>query len=155
SIRRNDILRTIDVFNWFWHVRAEERNWRLRFNSAPLFRELDGNGHELAIERNVEQFLAVAPPARLSPAISGNHRLRAGAWKRLDIDLKASRFVGLVGDPFSIRRELGVTLLELGLHDWKRLSIAFHRERPDVVLRFQTEGEIQQVPSIGRGVRGH
>src|SRR5262249_5085865 len=70
--------------------------------------------------------------AAIAPGTAAGRDLLLGsrAGERLNVDFELARFVRLVRDPFAIRSELRITLIELRLNDYKRLSIPFYRQRP-------------------------
>ena len=53
--------------------------------------EPDRNRHQPAVQRDVEQFLAVAPPTHLRAAIGGDRLFTSAARERLQVDFKSAR----------------------------------------------------------------
>src|SRR5207245_1449128 len=104
--------------------------WNTRFARLSIGSEPDGNGHEPSIECDVKQFLSVPPPADLRAAIRGNLQLAAGTWKRLDEYFDSARFVRLIRNPFSVRRELSVPFFKRRLHNWKRFWLSAYGQGP-------------------------
>jgi hypothetical protein len=60
----------------------------------------------------VINLLAVAAPAGRTATAGGNLPFAARWRKRLHVDLICARLIRLVGDPFTIGRELGLGLVE-------------------------------------------
>src|SRR5919198_14892 len=94
-------------------MRREERKGGGNIDGLTGRRELDRNRHKPAIQRNVEQFLAVVAPTYLSSAVRRDLPLLTWPGERLDVNLKTARLIGLVRDPFSVRRELPVSFNEV------------------------------------------
>jgi hypothetical protein len=90
------------------HYGSEQRYRRLDFGGSGVRRDSDGNRHESAIQRDVEQFLTITAPTYLTAAVRGNGPLVSGAGERLDVSLNAARLIRLVRDPLAVRRELPV-----------------------------------------------
>src|SRR5215813_11729926 len=74
--------------------------------------------HEFPIGGNVEKLVAVTPPLGLAATASRNPKFAARGRKSLYVDFRCSRLVRRVCDPFSIRGELGLLLVEFRLQKW-------------------------------------
>src|SRR5262249_20130212 len=128
--------------------RGEQSSRRAGFEFLTVCGYTDWQGHQPAVETDIEDLPTVGTPAGLSTAIRGYPRLATRPWKRLHVNLKSSRFVRAVGDPFAVRRELSVALFETCLHDRKRFLLTGERQRPNVISRLGSEALIQQEAAV-------
>src|SRR2546426_1038812 len=127
-------------------VAQQLRNQYLRRRfSASSFVELV---HHFAIQRHVEDFLAVLVPSRLCAAARGNLKLSARPRKWLGVDLKPPGFIRLVCDPFAVGGELALAFLRRGFQESERLLIAGDGKEPQVAARLRTGAAEQQEESI-------
>src|SRR5450755_256335 len=76
-----------------------------RFESRAGF---DFGGHQFSVGGEIEQFLAVAPPARFLPSTARNLPSTAKAGEGRNVDLPVSGFAGCISNEFSIGRKLRV-----------------------------------------------
>src|SRR4029453_17634466 len=127
-------------------VRSEQR--RSRANIHPRHIELDWHAHEPVVWGEVEELLAVVPPALLNAASAGNPDPGSRTRKLLDVYLDAAGLIRLKRDPFAVGRELSVLFIECGFDYGKRLSIAIERQGPDVIARGSALPRIEDKPSI-------
>src|SRR5262249_36739049 len=84
------------------------------------------DGHQPAIQRNVEQFLSVAAPARLGTTIGGHLCVASWVRKGLDVNLIPAGLVRLICDPFSVGRKLCQILVKVRLDNGKWFRISIH-----------------------------
>src|SRR4029077_10490857 len=98
----------------------------------------DGDRHQLAVGREIEELLAVGAPSRLRTAARGHLPVAAGTGERRDIDLPLARLVGGVGDPAPVGRELPVADAERGLQVGSRLALA-DAEVPELEIRARVD----------------
>ena len=68
-------------------------------------RGVDRHRHQPAVERKIEEFLPVPPPAGLGAAAHRDLPSRAGVRKPSNVHFRRAGFVRCVGDPADIRRE--------------------------------------------------
>src|SRR6266542_1034670 len=87
----------------------------------------DLDGRELLVRRHVEDLLAVSAPFRKAPAIGRDLPLGAGRRESLDVNLLLPRLIRDVSEPSSIRREMSLTLVELGPEKRYRFTVAEER----------------------------
>jgi hypothetical protein len=92
---------------------SEESLSLAHFQSSRV--RVDCGGHQIAVRRNVEKLLAVAPPKRSLPAAGRNLPLATWAGVRYPVDLAPSGFVRNIRDPFPVRRELTKGFVEWSL----------------------------------------
>src|SRR6267378_1630256 len=111
-------------------------------------RQLHRSGHHFAIQRHVEDFLAVLVPSRLCAAARGNLKLSARPRKWLGVDLKPPGFIRLVRDPFAVGGELALAFLKRGFQESERLLIAGDGKEPQVAARLRVKAAEQQEASI-------
>ena len=91
------------------------------------------NRHQPAIQRDVEQFLAITPPTHLTPPFVEICHLLPRTGKRLDVNLSAARFIRLVRDPLSVRIELPVLVRRNSSRTTGNgFRLPSKRQRPDV-----------------------
>lgn len=86
----------------------------------------------LPVGSNIEQFTAVASPARRNASTGRNRNPPATSEERSDVYFGASRLIGLVRNPSAVARKLSEFVVEGRLHDWKGLVLASERQRLDV-----------------------
>src|SRR4029453_4178476 len=84
-----------------WRTHVEERLNGVDVNAATL--RSDSRGHPPVVERVIEQFLLVRPPARIAPARTRDLLLLARAGEGLDVDLQPAGLRRRVRDPAAIR----------------------------------------------------
>src|SRR5262249_61032200 len=92
-------------------------------------RQLHWSGHHLAVQGQVEDFLAVLIPAGLCSALVRDLKLPARSRKRQDVDLEPARFVRLVRDPLAVGGELAIAFVKRSLLERQRLLI-FDAQNP-------------------------
>ena len=98
-------------------------------------RQLHLGRHHLAVQGNIKDLFAVLIPPDLRSTVGRDLKLPARSWKRLDINLKPSRFVRLVRDPLAVGGELAIAFLKRSLQERKGLFIAGDRQNPQVIAR--------------------
>ena len=116
----------------------KQRSGRTGFNELTVRNRADRNSHELAIGREVEQFLSVAPPLHIRAAIHGDLPLAANhtlTRKWLDVNLMFTGLIRRVRDPLPVGRELSPRFVVVCLNDRKRLSIPIQWQTPKVIAR--------------------
>ncbi len=69
---------------------SEQHYGRADYGGTGVRRDPDGSRYEPAIQRDIEQFLAVTSPTDLTAAVRGNWPLVSGAGKGLDVNLAAA-----------------------------------------------------------------
>src|SRR5215469_3532549 len=81
--------------------------------------------HRSDVVQGIEevQLLAVSPPRRVAAATRGDLPARAAAWKGSYVNFGAARLVILIGHPFTVRRDTGITVIKRALHYRKWLVI--------------------------------
>ena len=96
-------------------------------------------GHQFAVQRDIEDLLAVPPPTRLRPSIGGHQEGAARTGEGLHINLKALGHIRLVLDPAAVWRKLAFSILEGSIDNGKRLALFHDRQRPQVHARLDVE----------------
>src|SRR5881394_2680981 len=71
------------------------------FQRLAIRRQLHRGSHHLAVQGNIKDLFAVLIPPGLRSTVGRDLKLPARSWKRLDVNLKPSRFVRLVRDPLA------------------------------------------------------
>src|SRR5262245_23143403 len=113
-----------------WLELPLEENGGSSDNERGLRFDRDGV-HLLALA--VEELASRGRPDGINAPIGRNLYPASRSGIRRDVDLIAARLVGGVGDPFPIRREGGLMLVERRLQEDERLAIPFQRQDPEVV----------------------
>src|SRR4030095_16300416 len=73
------------------------------------------NRHEFPICCNIEKLMAVTPPLWLCSTHRGNSYRTTRCRECLNINLRPSGYVGAVGHPFSVWRELRLLFIKITL----------------------------------------
>src|SRR4029079_2823400 len=112
------------------------------------------NGHELAIRRDIEQFLAILPPPGDAATRRRDLVLRPTGGDGLHVNLIAARLVPLVRHPASActstrtREEPGVPFVERRLQVRHRLVVPLERQQPEIVPRLWHELLVDGVSAV-------
>ena len=133
-------------------ARVEQRARRADLDPAGPRRQR--HSHQAAIGRKVVELLAVAPPARLSPAARRHPGLGATSREPLHEDFPGSGFVGRVSDPAAVGRKLSLDLVGGRLHQrlWPAGPGEGNRQDVEVAMTVRV---VQRQPSIERPVGHH
>lgn len=79
---------------------------RRRYFESSRSRGRRAHRHHLAPQREVEQLAAIAPPHRLTAALSRNLAALIERRKRSEPHIEDAAFGDLIGDPLPVRREV-------------------------------------------------
>ena len=117
----------------------------------------DGNRHQASGLGEVKKFGAVAAPAghaaarvgELIPLVSAGRK----AVEELGIDLCTARFIGLVGEPLSVRRKRAEVFLRDGFHHRPRAPFG-ERIGPDVMAGTLVGGIEDEPTAVAAPVGG-
>src|SRR5215467_2632575 len=114
----------------------------------PLPRSLHLRRHHLVVGREVENLLVVPSPPGATTTAGRNLPFAApagtcrpgdrvqdpGGVERHHVNLLSARFLGGIGYPSGVGRELSVISCHGGLHKRTWLAVPSHRQDPDVSL---------------------
>ena len=118
----------------------------------------DGDRHQHAVGRHVQQLSAVTSPASEAAALGRHLPFRGVRRKSLDLDFVASRFVRRVWNQGAVRREASLAFSERGAKVRKRLA-AGEREQPQLRMRLRVclvwSLGVEEELSVGRPVRDY
>jgi len=109
-------------------------------------RRLDVDGHQPAVEREIEQLLAVVAPPPLSAAVGRDAPLRAGVGKAPHIHLGRTGLVRGVGDPRAIRGKLPLGFPGRRTQERIRRPIAIERQDPEIRIACATDLVEEETP---------
>src|SRR5215813_3788941 len=84
--------------------------------------------HEFSIGGKVEKLLSISSPFWLGTTIGRYPPLATRGRECLNIDLRTPRFIRSIGNPFSVRRELGLLFVEGCLQERNWLPLSCHRQ---------------------------
>ena len=112
----------------------------------------NGNRHQPAIGRAVEQRSTVSAPSRIAATPARHQTPSASIGETLHVHIFPSGFVRGERQPPPIRRELWVELGERGCQQRRCSARSSHREQPDVVRSVSVACGVGQPLSVSRPV---